>query len=203
MANSDKNIVITPNIGSASDPTIVFTGANSSVLKPITLTVTPTSNGSLLFSTSAGQVFAITGETTGSIWSVSDVSGVPIVDVDANGLVEITGTFSAAKSHIRSQTLSDSSGTINWDTSLGAVASVTLTSTGRTMAAPTNLKVGTYILHVVQDGTGSRTITTWNSIFKWPAAVAPVLTTTASSRDIFSFICDGTNLYGTYVPDVR
>jgi hypothetical protein len=71
------------------------------------------------------------------------------------------------------------------------------------MAAPTNLKVGTYILRVYQDGSGSRTITTWNSVFKWTAAVAPVLSTGANKLDIITFFSDGTNLYGSYLPDMR
>lgn len=108
-----------------------------------------------------------------------------------------TVTFNA---NISNQTLTDGS-TINWDVSLGQVATITLGG-NRTMAAPTNLKVGTYILHVVQDGSGGRTLT-WNSVFKWPAGVAPTLTTTANRRDLFSFVCDGTNLYGSYLPDVR
>ena len=91
--------------------------------------------------------------------------------------------------------------TINWDVSLGSVATVTLGG-NRVVAAPTNLKIGTYILHVIQDGTGGRTVT-WNSVFKWPAGIAPVLTTTGNRRDLFSFVCDGTNLYGSYLPDVR
>jgi hypothetical protein len=70
------------------------------------------------------------------------------------------------------------------------------------MAAPTNLKVQTYILHVLQDATGSRTLT-WNTVFKWPAGVAPTLTTTANARDIFSFVSDGTNLYGSFLPNVK
>ena len=82
-----------------------------------------------------------------------------------------------------------------------SVATITLGG-NRTMAAPSNLKIGTYILHIIQDGSGSRTIS-WNSIFKWPAGVAPVLTTTPNRRDLFSFVCDGTNLYGSYLPDVR
>jgi len=70
------------------------------------------------------------------------------------------------------------------------------------MAAPTNLKIGTYILHVVQDATGSRTLT-WNSVFKWPAGIAPVLTTNANARDVISLVSDGTNLYGSYLTDVK
>jgi len=122
-----------------------------------------------------------------------------------NGGLKVTANTTLAgtttdNSNARSQTLTDGT-TINWDASLGRVATVTLGGS-RTMAAPTNLKVGTYILYVVQDGTGSRTLT-WNSAFKWTAAVAPPLTTTANARDIFSFVSDGTNLYGSFIPDVR
>lgn len=99
-----------------------------------------------------------------------------------------------------SQTLTDAA-TIDWDMNSGEVATVTLGG-NRTMAAPTNLKKGTYILHVIQDGTGSRTIT-WNSVFKWSFAVAPTLSTGAGKRDIISFVSDGTNLYGSYMLDVR
>jgi len=99
-----------------------------------------------------------------------------------------------------SQTLSDGA-TINWNMNSGQVATVTLAG-NRTLNAPTNLKVGFYVLHVRQDGTGTRLLT-WNAVFKWVQAVAPVLTTTASRRDTFSFVCDGTNLYGSYLPDVR
>ena len=110
-----------------------------------------------------------------------------------------TGTVTI-NANIANQILTDGA-SINWDTSLGSVATVTLGG-NRAMAAPTNLKIGSYILHVVQDGTGGRTLT-WNSVFKWPAGVAPVLTTTVNRRDLFSFVCDGTNLYGSYLPDVR
>ena len=112
-------------------------------------------------------------------------------------------TFTGAvhvQANVVNQTLSDAA-TINWDTSAGQIAYVTLGG-NRTMATPTNLKVGTYILHVIQDGIGSRTLS-WSSVFKWTAAVAPVLSTTAGRRDIFTFMSDGTNMYGSYLPDVR
>lgn len=110
------------------------------------------------------------------------------------------GVVSTAQANVLSQTLSDGA-TINWDTSQGQIAYVTLGG-NRTMAAPTNLKVGTYILHVNQDGTGNRTLT-WNSAFMWTAGVQPVLTTTGNRKDIFTFMSDGTNMYGSYLPDVR
>jgi hypothetical protein len=90
-------------------------------------------------------------------------------------------------------TLSDAA-TVAWDTESNQVTTVTL-GDNRIMGAPTNLKDGgVYVLGVYQDGTGSRTLS-WNAVFKFPAATAPTLTTTASAKDFFSFISDGTNLY--------
>ena len=87
MALSDKNILITPNTGQTADPTMVFSGADSTTgAQDITLKVYPTSNGTLSFEGSAGQLFSITNNlTSGSIFSVNDVSGLPAIDVNANG----------------------------------------------------------------------------------------------------------------------
>jgi hypothetical protein len=47
-------------------------------------------NGTLSFEGSAGQLFSITNNlTSGSIFSVNDVSGIPSIDVDADGTVSI------------------------------------------------------------------------------------------------------------------
>lgn len=91
MANSDKNIVITPNIGQTADPTIVFSGANSTLAaQNVTLTTLPDSNGTLSFSGTAGQLFSITNSLTGTIFSVNDVSGIPIIEVFANSTIRMT-----------------------------------------------------------------------------------------------------------------
>jgi hypothetical protein len=91
MAHSDKNIVITPAIGSTStDPRIVFSGADASVgPQNITLRVYPTNSGTLSFEGSAGQLFSITNSLTGSIFSVNDVSGVPSIEVLDTGVVKL------------------------------------------------------------------------------------------------------------------
>lgn len=90
MALSDKNIVITPNIGQSADPKIEFKGA-SSTLGPqiITLNIYPTSNGTLSFEGSAGQLFSIANILTGTIYSVNDVSGIPSIEVIDTGLVKL------------------------------------------------------------------------------------------------------------------
>lgn len=94
------------------------------------------------------------------------------------------------------QTLTDGV-TINWSMANSRMAQVTLGG-NRTMAAPTNMLPGSAILFVKQDATGGRTLT-WNSAFKWPGGVAPALSSAANAVDVFSFVLDGTNLYGTYM----
>lgn len=87
MADSDKNILITPNRSQAAQPSIAFTGKGN---VPITLRVLDDSNGTLSFEGSAGQLFSINNNlSTGTIFSVNDVSGIPMIDVDASGIVRL------------------------------------------------------------------------------------------------------------------
>lgn len=81
MANSDKDILITPNKGTTSLPELSFVGQVNS---PIKLRVLD--DNTLSFEGSAGQLFSINNNlTTGTIFAVSDVSGVPSLSVDASG----------------------------------------------------------------------------------------------------------------------
>lgn len=91
-------------------------------------------------------------------------------------------------------TLTDAAN-IDWNLDDAQVAKVTLGG-NRTFNAPTNMKAGaTYVLKVLQDGTGSRTAT-WNGVFRWPGGTAPTLTTTAGRMDVLTFISDGTHMFG-------
>ena len=153
-----------------------------------------------LLTVSGNTVLGAAGKTTNATgWF--GVNGRQSISTNlyVGGNTTLNGT-TIDKSNALSQTLTDGA-TINWDTSLGRVATVTLGG-NRTIAKPTNLKVGTYILRVYQDGTGSRTLT-WNAAFKWTAQTAPVLTTTINSLDVITFFSDGNLLYGSYLPDMR
>ena len=89
MADSYKDIIITPNRSNTADPKIEFRGGNTTVNTAITVQTYPTSNGTLSFEGSAGQLFSITNDLTGSIFSVNDVSGIPSIEVFANGHIDL------------------------------------------------------------------------------------------------------------------
>ena len=84
MANSDKNILITPSVGLSTSPTIKFNGANNT---PTTLRVLD--DGTVSFEGTAGQLFSISDGLTGSIFSVNDISGIPSIEVLDTGLVKV------------------------------------------------------------------------------------------------------------------
>lgn len=90
MAHSDKNLVITPNISNTADPKIVFSGANSTVgAQNITVAVYPTTNGTLSFEGSSGQLFSITNDLSNTLFTVADISGIPSIEAYANGQVNM------------------------------------------------------------------------------------------------------------------
>lgn len=87
--------------------------------------------------------------------------------------------------------------TVTFDMNAGNIHRVTLG--GNRTLATTN--VGTpqaFVIMLKQDATGSRTVTWFNGIL-WAQGTVPTLTTTASKTDIFGFIYDGTNYFGTII----
>jgi hypothetical protein len=86
-------------------------------------------------------------------------------------------------------TLTDGA-TVSWNALTQPVAKVTL-GDNRTMAAPSGGVTGQFIaLLVIQDGTGSRTLT-WNAVYEFKDDTAPTLTATASKGDNFTFRYNG------------
>jgi hypothetical protein len=140
-------------------------------------TAAPVAND-LVMEDASGNLL-VTGKTAASVPEVDEA-------------IEYTATHNFNKT-----TLTDGA-TINWDLSANQICKVTLGG-NRTMAAPTNQVDGAmYTLFVIQDGTGSRTLT-WNAAFVWENAITPTLASAAADVTIFQFISDGTNMFGSRV----
>jgi hypothetical protein len=98
--------------------------------------------------------------------------------------------ITSAKLNYNESTLTDGA-TINWNAETQDVCKVTLAG-NRTLAAPTNGTTGQFIsILVIQDSTGSRTLT-WNAVYEFASDTAPTLTTTANLGDVFVFRYNGT-----------
>jgi len=86
-------------------------------------------------------------------------------------------------------TLTDAS-TISWNVLTSPVAKVTL-GANRTLGAGTGAIAGQFVsLLVIQDGTGSRTLS-FNAAYEFKDDTAPTLTSTASKGDLFVFRYNG------------
>ena len=86
-------------------------------------------------------------------------------------------------------TLTDAS-TISWNVLTSPVAKVTL-GANRTLGAGSGAIAGQFVsLLVIQDGTGSRTLS-FNAAYEFKDDTAPTLTTTASKGDLFVFRYNG------------
>jgi len=106
------------------------------------------------------------------------------MDMSAGG----TSIFGAAAFN-QEATLTDAS-TISWDVAASPVAKVTL-GANRTLGAGSNAVAGQFVsLLVIQDGTGSRTLS-FNAVYEFTADTAPTLTTTANKGDLFVFRYNG------------
>jgi hypothetical protein len=89
---------------------------------------------------------------------------------------------------------SSTAATINWNNGQRQVLTLTGSPAVLTFTAPTT-GVGNFMLRIVQDATGGRTIT-WPASVRWPGGTAPTINTAAATVHIVSFYYNGTLYYG-------
>ena len=98
MADLDKNIIITPNVGQSAEPNIRFLAANSSVnAQTITMTATTANDGTLMFSGSSGNLFSISsaappGGNVLTIGGATTITGNLFINNTGNGITFSDGT---------------------------------------------------------------------------------------------------------------
>lgn len=115
-----------------------------------------------------------------------------------DGAYDIVGTYNKQQ-YLDLQTLTDATN-ISWDLTNAQVAEITLGG-NRTLSNPTNKQPGaTYVL-IVKQPAGANYSLTFSSDYKFPSDATPSVTAENGAVDIFTFISDGTNLYGAFVQD--
>ncbi len=195
IANVTQITVLTaPTLASHVTPKSYVDAAISSAAFSMGAFGVPTAPGD------AGKFLTNNGSTPNWAYAVNAGAGLAVV---SNNTVTVPG---AAASDVRggvdtskaltAKALADSAtfgaltdaSTIAWEiATAGYNATVTLTASGHQIGAPT-LNAGSLydgcpvLLEVVQDGTGSRTVT-WNSVWDFGLAGTPTLSTGANKRD--------------------
>lgn len=106
--------------------------------------------------------------------------------------VEARGVFQRAELKNYSETtITENAGLLyTIDMERGNVFELTLTANNSNLTfskAPPSGKAGSFTLILVQDSTGSRTVT-WPGAVDWAGGTAPTLTTAANSVDVLTFV---------------
>jgi hypothetical protein len=124
-------------------------------------------------------------------------SGATGMEVDSTGELDMNAN---AVGFTLQSTTGDGTTTIDWK--LGNKFKFTFGAQNDTLTftAPTN--PCTLMLTIIQDGTGSRTMT-WPATVKWAGGTAPTLTTTANARDKVALDWDGAQYDGVASLDFK
>lgn len=148
--------------------------------------------------------FPISESHINNMATALSIGGVATNAVSGTIAPASTSTNSATelvtKSYIDSgyQTATDGA-TVTFDLGNGGYRKHKVTLGGaRTLAISNGIVGQVFIIDLIQDGTGSRTVT-WFSTIKWAGGTVPTLTTTANKIDSFGFIVTSAGNYQGYV----
>jgi hypothetical protein len=194
-AGTTTSTAITITNGTITNGTIT-NGTIATALIPTLTAGTTTGTAGIFTSGTIATLNSTTGTignfTTTLTGDVTISSGVATASTATVAKLASAQEYTAA--HNFNATTLTSGTSIAWDLSSNQVARLVLSTTG-TMADATNKVDGaTYILLVTQ-GTGSNTLD-WNATYKWPGGTKPTLTTGSAKSDIFTFVSNGTSLFG-------
>ena len=132
------------------------------------------------------------------VTSLAAGTGIAVTGGDGSGHGAVTAAVTTAialvQENVNTVATSSTAQTIP-DVTSDTINYITLTA-NCTFTFPTAAAGKSFMLGLLQDATGSRTVT-WPGTVKWSGGTAPTLTTAAAKLDLFSFAClDGTNWLG-------
>ena len=157
-----------------------------------------------------GQVFSLDSNlTVGKIWSVNDVSGLPILEVFSDDRVVMgtygapalvvtgSGTITSGSLRGKVKTVPTSSGTASMDCSQGNFFSLTLSGSYTLFLSASNIQPGQTVNLRVNQPTTSGSLT-YGTTFKFAGGIPYTASSTASVTDLMTFISfDSTVLYAS------
>ena len=155
---------------------------------------------------SNGQFLQTQGASANPQWASASGSGT--VNSGTSGQIAYYASKWGRRSQVRRRALGIDShfGAITADTD-GATITFNLATSdwhsvtlgGNRTLALSNPTVGQqFTLELIEDGTGSCTVT-WFTTIKWAGGSAPTLTTTAAKADVFTFKCTSSGNYLGFV----
>jgi hypothetical protein len=168
--------------------TLTFTGTDSS-------TVACGAGGTVAYVANKLSVFAAT--------TSAELAGV-ISDETGSGALVFGTNPTIAKPVLNAtnptaQTYSPAgAATATLDLALANQHDITMPAGNITVALSNATNNQVFMVSILQDGVGSRTVT-WFSTIRWAGGSPPTLTTTASKRDRFGFIRTGSGTYDGFV----
>jgi hypothetical protein len=179
-------------IGTAADSDLLTMG-NAILTVAGEVSMTTLDIGGTNVSSTAAELNKLDGATVvtaeinySDLATLGTTAASKVFTADANGLTKVSGAVMNVE-----DTLTDQA-TVAWNVIASPVAKLTMAG-NRTLAAPSGSTpaAGQFIsLLLIQDGTGSRTIT-WNAVYEFAVDTAPTLTTTANLGDLFVFRYNG------------
>jgi len=132
-------------------------------------------------------------------WRSTSGTGVAVAESDltaGGGGASLTDQNAFTASQYFDDVALTSAATIAWNVNTAQVATLTLGHNATISDATNQASGGVYIMRVTQ-AAAPKTLA-WSSGYKWPGGSAPVLTSTAGKVDIFTFVSDGTYMYGSF-----
>ena len=174
---SDSSGEVAPTLGSDADGDVYYRA--SSVL-------------TRLAKGTAGQLLKMNSGATAPEWD----SSVPTGDI-----VGTTDTQTITNKNIVQKVTAYTpagAATATLDVSVGSIHAITMPAGNITIAVSNEAAGKCFMVEIIQDGTGSRTVT-WFSTIKWAGGSAPTLTTTADKKDVLGFRVTGTDTYDGFI----
>ena len=164
-----------------------------------TIATLNSTTGTIATLNSTTGTIATLNSTTGTIGNLSttlagDFTISQGTGTIGTGFARLGTAQEYTRAHNFNATTLTSGTSIAWNLEENQVARLVLSTNG-TMADASNKVDGAVYILLVTQGTGSNTLA-WNATYKWPGGTTPTLTTGSAKSDIFTFISNGTSLFG-------